>query len=122
MVKWLSLEPVRKDQVEENHAAQQQAQTETANEASETSNEDAKEEVAEASEGASERHSSLSERPEKITILFGTETGNAECVAEDFEEKLQAHDFNTELYEMDEFTTEDLPQTSPYSSSVLRKV
>ena len=113
---WLSgylLSQSEKAQVEEDHAAQQQAQTETANDTRADSNENAKEEVAEASEGASERHSSLSERPEKITILFGTETGNAECVAEDFEEKLQAHDFNTELYEMDEFTTEDLPQTSP---------
>ncbi|WP_306439850.1 flavodoxin domain-containing protein [Staphylococcus marylandisciuri] len=102
-------------QSERTQAEETQPNETMAEEQSLEDNSNSSDEVQETNKDSSSegKGATLTERPEEITILFGTETGNAECVAEDFEEKLKAHDFKTHLYEMDEFSTEDLPHTSP---------
>lgn len=47
--------------------------------------------------------------PLEVNILFGTETGNAEEVADQFEAKLKEHDLNVHLWEMDDFPEDELP-------------
>lgn len=46
--------------------------------------------------------------PLDIHILFGTETGNAEEVSEQFETTLKSHDFNVHLWDMDDFPKDKL--------------
>ncbi|MCG7337871.1 assimilatory sulfite reductase (NADPH) flavoprotein subunit [Staphylococcus sp. ACRSN] len=46
--------------------------------------------------------------PLDIHILFGTETGNAEEVSEQFETTLKSHDFNVHLWDMDDFPKDQL--------------
>ncbi|MEC5301867.1 MULTISPECIES: assimilatory sulfite reductase (NADPH) flavoprotein subunit [Staphylococcus] len=49
-----------------------------------------------------------SSEPIDINILYGTETGNAEEIAETFEGKLKEHNFNAHLWDMDDFPKETL--------------
>lgn len=49
-----------------------------------------------------------SSEPIDINILYGTETGNAEEIAETFEGKLKEHNFNALLWDMDDFPKETL--------------
>lgn len=46
--------------------------------------------------------------PRKITVLFGSESGNAQWVAELLESKLKEKDFEVTLSEMDQYKTKDL--------------
>ncbi len=46
--------------------------------------------------------------PRKITILFGSESGNAQWVAELLESKLKENDFDATLSEMDQYKTKEL--------------
>lgn len=44
----------------------------------------------------------------EITVLFGSETGNAQSLAESMESKLKENDFNVKLSSLDEFKPKDL--------------
>ncbi|MCD8793551.1 assimilatory sulfite reductase (NADPH) flavoprotein subunit [Staphylococcus gallinarum] len=46
--------------------------------------------------------------PLDVHILFGTETGNAEEVSEQFETTLKSHNFNVHLWDMDDFPKDKL--------------
>ncbi|PTJ03641.1 assimilatory sulfite reductase (NADPH) flavoprotein subunit [Staphylococcus simulans] len=46
--------------------------------------------------------------PRKVTVLFGSESGNAQWVAELLESKLKENDFDATLTEMDQYKTKDL--------------
>lgn len=46
--------------------------------------------------------------PLEVHVLFGTETGNAEEVADQFEAKLKEHNLNVHLSEMDDFPLDEL--------------
>ncbi|AYU54045.1 assimilatory sulfite reductase (NADPH) flavoprotein subunit [Staphylococcus debuckii] len=46
--------------------------------------------------------------PRKITVLFGSESGNAQWVAELLESKLKENDFDVTLSEMDQYKTKEL--------------
>lgn len=46
--------------------------------------------------------------PLDVHILFGTETGNAEEVSEQFETTLKSHNFNAHLWDMDDFPKDKL--------------
>ncbi|MDN5808524.1 MAG: flavodoxin domain-containing protein, partial [Staphylococcus equorum] len=52
--------------------------------------------------------STTTAEPLEVNILFGTETGNAEEVAEQFEAKLKEHNLNVHLSEMDDFPLDEL--------------
>ena len=47
-------------------------------------------------------------QPLDVHILFGTETGNAEEVSEQFETTLKSHNFNVHLWDMDDFPKDKL--------------
>ncbi|MGJ5713170.1 assimilatory sulfite reductase (NADPH) flavoprotein subunit [Staphylococcus auricularis] len=64
----------------------------------------------ETSSSESESVSASDAEPLDVTILFGTETGNAEFVAEQFYDKLKAENFNVSLYDMDDFKPADLAE------------
>ena len=51
-----------------------------------------------------------SAEPIDVNILYGTETGNAEEIAETFEGKLKEHNFNAHLWDMDDFPKETLTE------------
>ncbi|WP_241960143.1 assimilatory sulfite reductase (NADPH) flavoprotein subunit [Staphylococcus succinus] len=53
-----------------------------------------------------------SDEPLEINILFGTETGNAEEIADQFEATLKSHHFNVHLWDMDDFPQNELPNTT----------
>lgn len=58
-------------------------------------------------------HSTIStDEPIEVNILFGTETGNAEEIADEFETKLKEHDFTVHTWEMDDFPQEDLSKVN----------
>lgn len=46
--------------------------------------------------------------PRKVTVLFGSESGNAQWVAELLESKLKEHHFDATLTEMDQYKTKEL--------------
>ena len=62
--------------------------------------------------------------PEKraITLLYGSETGNAQGLAEIFEERLSNIGHNVTLKAMDDFKPKNLKMLKIYLSSLLLKV
>lgn len=52
------------------------------------------------------------DEPLEVNILFGTETGNAEEIADEFETKLKEHDITVHTWEMDDFPQEDLTKVN----------
>ncbi|PHK48716.1 assimilatory sulfite reductase (NADPH) flavoprotein subunit [Staphylococcus edaphicus] len=48
--------------------------------------------------------------PLEVHVLYGTETGNAEEIAETFETKLKAQNLNVHLWDMDDFPRASLPE------------
>jgi len=48
--------------------------------------------------------------PLEVHVLYGTETGNAEEIAETFESKLKAQNINVKLWDMDDFPRDTLPE------------
>ncbi|MDW3853100.1 MULTISPECIES: assimilatory sulfite reductase (NADPH) flavoprotein subunit [Staphylococcus] len=53
---------------------------------------------------------SASTEPLDVHVLYGTETGNAEEIAETFETKLKSQNLNVHLWDMDDFPRDSLPE------------
>lgn len=53
---------------------------------------------------------SASTEPLDVHVLYGTETGNAEEIAEIFETKLKSQNLNVHLWDMDDFPRDSLPE------------
>ncbi|MCE5130646.1 assimilatory sulfite reductase (NADPH) flavoprotein subunit [Staphylococcus saprophyticus] len=53
---------------------------------------------------------SASTEPLDVHVLYGTETGNAEEIAETFETKLNSQNLNVHLWDMDDFPRDSLPE------------
>nr|WP_245355984.1 assimilatory sulfite reductase (NADPH) flavoprotein subunit [Staphylococcus sp. GDK8D68P] len=53
---------------------------------------------------------SASTEPQDVHVLYGTETGNAEEIAETFETKLKSQNLNVHLWDMDDFPRDSLPE------------
>lgn len=53
---------------------------------------------------------SASTEPLDVHVLYGTETGNAEEIAETFETKLKSQNLNVHLWDMDDFPRNSLPE------------
>ncbi|SUM81629.1 assimilatory sulfite reductase (NADPH) flavoprotein subunit [Staphylococcus saprophyticus] len=53
---------------------------------------------------------SASTEPLDVHVLYGTETGNAEEIAETFETKLKSQHLNVHLWDMDDFPRDSLPE------------
>ncbi|MGO3112811.1 MAG: assimilatory sulfite reductase (NADPH) flavoprotein subunit [Staphylococcus saprophyticus] len=53
---------------------------------------------------------SASTQPLDVHVLYGTETGNAEEIAETFETKLKSQNLNVHLWDMDDFPRDSLPE------------
>lgn len=49
--------------------------------------------------------------PKRVTLLFGSQTGNSEALAEEFTEKLQNNHYHVTLASMDAFDAEELSDT-----------
>lgn len=53
---------------------------------------------------------SAQSEPLDVHVLYGTETGNAEEIAETFETKLKSQNLNVHLWDMDDFPRDSLPE------------
>ncbi|SCS81371.1 diflavin oxidoreductase [Staphylococcus caeli] len=53
---------------------------------------------------------STESEPLEVHVLYGTETGNAEEIAETFESKLKTQNFKVHLWDMDDFPRDSLPE------------
>ena len=88
MVKWLSTQ----SSIQENEAGITETETSTSTDQS-----------------VSEPVSASTE-PLDVHVLYGTETGNAEEIAETFETKLKSQNLNVHLWDMDDFPRDSLPE------------